>query len=172
MTIHLNPIGVIRSSFTEADCSPRQARIDGKKGSLILKEKYCEGLAGLHAFSHIIAIYFFHKQAETKLTAKPCFDPNVEHGIFASRFPSRPNRIGISIYHLDSIEKNILYCSDIDALDGTPLLDIKPYVKYFDQIESPRSGWYDDLDWKEIMPKDSRMNHLYFLTDYKVISPS
>ena len=107
MSIHLNPIGIINSSFVSPDCSPRQARIDGRKGSIVLNNEYCEGLAGLHEFSHIIVLYYFHRQAETKLSVKPCFDPHQEHGVFASRFPSRPNHIGISIFGLTSIEKNI-----------------------------------------------------------------
>jgi len=150
MQIHLEPIGTINSPFMNPKCAPRQAQIEGEDGSIVLKNEYCAGLEGLTDFSHIIAIYYLHKESEVKLKAKPCFDPYQEHGIFASRFTKRPNHIGISIFRLNSIENNILYCSDVDALNDTPLLDIKPYVKYFDQVNDPVCGWYDAIDWKEI----------------------
>ena len=156
MHIALSQIGIINSPFTHPDRAPRQAQIEGKKGSIVLKEEYCDGLAGLQDFSHIIVIYYFHRQAEIKLRAKPCFDPLQEHGIFASRFPTRPNHIGMSVLSLTSIEKNIVYCADVDVLDGTPLLDIKPYVKYFDQVDNPKCGWYDDIDWAKIACEASR----------------
>lgn len=146
MSILMSSIGIINSPFTDPDNSPRQAQIEGKAGSIVLKEEYCDGLEGLQKFSHIIAIYYFDRQSQTKLKVKPCFDPDHEHGIFACRFPARPNHIGISIFSLISIERNILNCTDVDALDGTPLLDIKPYVKYFDQVDNPKCGWYDNIN--------------------------
>ncbi len=155
MNIAFNPIGIINSPFVNSCRSPRQAQIEGKKGSIILNEEYCGGLVGLQDFSHIIVIYYFHRQAEIKLEVKPCFDPHQEHGIFATRFPARPNHIGISVLSLTSIKSNILYCADVDVLDGTPLLDIKPYVKYFDQIDNPKCGWYDNIDWATITRRAS-----------------
>ena len=155
MQIHLESIGTINSPFISPIHAPRQAQIEGKNGSIALKNEYCAGLEGLRDFSHIIVIYYLHKESEIELKAKPCFDPYKEHGIFASRFTKRPNHIGISIFRLISIEKNILYCSDVDALNGTPLLDIKPYVKYFDQIDDPVCGWYDAINWEEIRRQSS-----------------
>ncbi len=148
--IPLRPIGIINSPYINPRCSPRQARIEGGKGTITIEEAYCDGLTGLQEFSHIIVIYYFHKQFEIKLKARPCFDPDQEHGIFASRFPTRPNHIGISILSLESIQGNILNCTDVDVLDGTPLLDIKPYVKYFDHVDNPKCGWYDQVDWTKI----------------------
>ncbi len=147
MIIAVSPIGTIRSAFDNAESGGRQPSIDGQKGEIVLNDEFSDGLTGLEEFSHIIALYYFHRQAEVRLKARPCFDPNIEHGIFASRFPTRPNHIGISIWSLSKIQQNILYCDDIDVLDGTPLLDIKPYVKQFDHREDPRCGWYDSVDW-------------------------
>jgi len=147
MIIPCKAIGTIESAFVDPLGSARQARIDGRGGRIVLKQEYQEGLDGLEGFSHIIALYYFHKESEEHLKVKPLFDPEKCHGIFACRFPSRPNRLGISILTLNGIENNILYCSDIDMLNGTPVLDIKPYVKQFDHITETKSGWYDEVDW-------------------------
>ncbi len=156
MNIVLSPIGIINSPFINPYYSPRQGRIEGKKGSITLNEEYCDGLAGLQDFSHIIVIYCFHRQTKIELKTKPCFDPHQEHGIFATRFPARPNHIGMSILGLTSIEGNILHCADVDVLDGTPLLDIKPYVKYFDKIDNSICGWYDNINWATIEKQTSQ----------------
>lgn len=150
MIIAISPIGVIRSEFDDITTGGRQPTIDGRRGKIILNEKFSEGLDGLNEFSHIIAIYYFHRQVEVRLKASPCFDPTREHGIFASRYPTRPNHIGMSVWSLENIENNVLHCHDIDVLDGTPLLDIKPYVKQFDHRENPKCGWYDTLDWDSV----------------------
>jgi len=151
MSITISPIGEIKSSFNNPEKSARQPSIDGRKGVLVVNENFVEGLDGLTEFSHIIAIYHFHLQQDVSLRACPCFDPGKDHGIFASRYPTRPNHIGISILTLDKICGNKLYCSDVDVLNNTPLLDIKPYVKQFDRVDDPRSGWYDGVDWSEFM---------------------
>jgi len=150
MSIAVSPIGIIHSVFCDASTGGRQPTIDGNEGKIILNEEFSAGLDGLESFSHIIALYYFHMQGEVHLKAKPCFDQACEHGIFASRYPTRPNHIGISIWSLKKIDKNILYCHDIDVLNGTPLLDIKPYVKQFDHRDSPKCGWYDTLDWNKV----------------------
>ena len=156
MHITISPIGTIYSAFNDTEDMARQANIDGKEGMIEVYEEYAAGLEGLHGFSHIIALYHFHKQTEVRLKAKPCFDKNRAHGIFASRYPARPNHMGISVLSLDRIEGNTLHCSNIDVLNGTPLLDIKPYVKHFDLLEDVRSGWYDDIDWDAIK-REKRM---------------
>ena len=153
MDIHISPIGKIKSKYTDADTGGRQPTIDGQEGSLIINKQFHEGLCGLELFSHIIALYYFHQQNEVKMKAKPCFDPSIEHGIFASRYPTRPNHIGISIWSIKSVKKNIITCHDIDVLNGTPLLDIKPYVKQFDHRENTRCGWYDLIDWSSVESK-------------------
>jgi len=147
MNIPIQPIGYIQSNFENKTISARQPAIDGKYGVLVLNESMIEGLDGLNEFSHIIAIYYFHLQSEVHMRAKPCFDPTVDHGIFASRYPTRPNHIGISVLTLENICKNKIYCSDVDVVNNTPLLDIKPYVKQFDCMDNPISGWYDSVDW-------------------------
>lgn len=157
MSITISPIGVIHSIFNDATTGGRQPSIDGREGKIILNEEFCEGLDGLDSFSHIIALYYFHRQVEVHLKAKPCFDPSHVHGIFASRYPTRPNHIGISIWSLKEIRNNILYCNDIDVLDGTPLLDIKPYVKQFDHRSNTKCGWYDKIDWNNIQKKVKRI---------------
>ena len=150
MSISIQPIGYIQSIFNSEKQSARQPSIDGSNGILILNELFSEGLEGLTEFSHIIAIYHFHLQQEVLLRAKPCFDPTVDHGIFASRFPTRPNHIGMSILTLEKICNNKVYCSDVDVINNTPLLDIKPYVRQFGRMDNPVSGWYDKVDWSNI----------------------
>ena len=104
--------------------------------------EYVEGLDDLEGFSHIILIYHFHLAKKTQLKVRPYMDAKV-HGVFATRAPSRPNPIGISIVRLIKIEKNVLYVRDIDILDGTPLLDIKPYVPEFDIRTVDKIGWLE-----------------------------
>jgi len=117
------------------------------KGTVEIFPKYVDGLKDLNGFSHIILIYYFHKIIGTKLHVFPYMDEE-SHGIFATRAPVRPNPIGISITQLISIEKNNLNIKGIDVLDGTPLLDIKPYVPEFDDVglrkENIKIGWLTD----------------------------
>lgn len=147
MPIKIKPIGSIHSIYNNTQNAGRQPSIDGAKGKLIIHDEYVAGLEGLEEFSHIIVLYHFHLQASVQLQAKPCFDPKRKHGIFASRYPTRPNHIGISMLTLKRIEGNILYCNDVDVVNNTPLLDIKPYVKQFDEMKNPKCGWYDSIDW-------------------------
>lgn len=146
--IEIHSIGVIHSVFDDVTNMARQARIDGRPGSIELDPAYMDGLAGLEDFSHIIALYHFHKETEVKMSVPACFDPSGLHGIFTCRVPPRPNHIGVSVLSIARIDGNFIHCHDVDVLNGTPLLDIKPYVRQFDMVPSPRSGWYDHLDWK------------------------
>ena len=150
MVIAFNSIGIIHSLFKDPQTGGRQPTVDGREGTIVIREELSKGLDGLGEFSHIIAIYYFHRQTEVHLKARPCFDPSKEHGIFASRYPTRPNHIGISIWTLQQVKDNVLHCQDIDVIDGTPLLDIKPYVKQFDHRDNPICGWYDALNWQVI----------------------
>jgi len=143
--IEINPIGLIHSEFENHESAARQPTIDDKKGKIVLRKEFIDGLDGLEAFSHIIALYHFHLQPKVSLKACPCFDPDIEHGIFASRYPTRPNHIGISILTLECIDGNTLHCKDVDVINNTPLLDIKPYVKQFDQMKDPKCGLYDTV---------------------------
>jgi tRNA-Thr(GGU) m(6)t(6)A37 methyltransferase TsaA len=137
------PIGVIHSPFKEPKGTPIQSSsAKGIRGEVEIFPEYVDGLQDVDGFSHIILIYHFHLSKKTSLKAKPFMD-DTPHGIFAIRGPSRPNPIGISIVRLIKVEKNILYVQDLDIIDGTPLLDIKPYVPEFDKTEAIRIGWLE-----------------------------
>ena len=112
----------------------------GIEGWIEIDPPYVEGLKDLEGFSHLILVYYFHRAGPTQLLVTPFLD-NEPRGVFATRAPSRPNPLGISVVELKSIEKNLLHISNVDILDGTPLLDIKPYVPEFDHCEKVRRGW-------------------------------
>jgi tRNA-Thr(GGU) m(6)t(6)A37 methyltransferase TsaA len=112
-------------------------------GEIILDPKYEEGLRDLDGFSHIILLYHFHLSNGYRLTVKPFLD-TVNRGLFSTRAPRRPNPIGLSIVRLVRIDGPTLHVQGVDVLDGTPLLDIKPWVPAFDGRENARAGWLDD----------------------------
>ena len=116
----------------------------GIKGKIVIKDKYADGLKDLEDFSHINILYLLHKVDGYLLEVKPFMD-NDTHGVFATRSPKRPNRIGSSVVKIDKIEGNTVYVLNIDVLDGTPLLDIKPYVPqlYEDTIDELKIGWFE-----------------------------
>jgi tRNA-Thr(GGU) m(6)t(6)A37 methyltransferase TsaA len=139
--ITYTPIGVIHSPFKEPKGTPIQppgAR--GIEGSVEVFPDYADGLVDLDGFSHIMLIYHFHLAKRPSLISKPFMDDR-PHGVFAIRAPSRPNPIGISVVRLVRITENILHVQDVDIVDGTPLLDIKPYVPEFDAREVEKTGW-------------------------------
>jgi tRNA-Thr(GGU) m(6)t(6)A37 methyltransferase TsaA len=139
--VRYKPIGIVHSPFKKPQNVPIQAIASkGIKGSIEVSREYVEGLKDLEDFSHIILIYHFHLSRHHSLTVKPYLDENL-HGVFSTRAPSRPNPIGISIVRLTKIEDNIIYIQDLDIIDGTPLLDIKPYVPKFDKRVATRIGW-------------------------------
>ena len=141
--ITYKPIGVIHSPFKEPKGTPIQpASAKGVIGTIEIFSDYAKGLQDVDGFSHIILIYHFHLSKPSPLIARPFMD-NKPHGIFAIRGPSRPNPIGISIVRLIKIKGNILYVQDLDIVDGTPLLDIKPYVPEFDRTEVTSIGWLE-----------------------------
>jgi len=141
--IKYKPIGVIHSPFKEPKGTPIQpAGAKGIDGTVEVFPEYAEGLKDVEGFSHIILIYHFHLSEGSPLKVKP-YMANETHGVFAMRGPSRPNPIGISIVRLVSVEENILHIQDVDIVDGTPLLDIKPYVPEFDIREVERTGWLE-----------------------------
>ena len=116
----------------------------GIKGEIHLNKEYTEGLTDLEEFSHIILIYHLHRCEGYSLLVTPFLDDK-EHGIFATRAPKRPNPIGLSVVHLDKIEDNILYISNVDIADETPLLDIKPYIPQMERREDEEVcvGWFE-----------------------------
>ena len=141
--ITYTPIGVVHSPFKETKGTPIQAAGSlGIKGTIELNPNYAEGLKDLEGFSHLILLYHFSLVKGYALTVKPFLDDKL-HGVFATRSPSRPNSIGISTVRLIKIENNMLYVKDLDIVDGTPLLDIKPYVPQFDDRKTRKIGWFE-----------------------------
>lgn len=140
-SITIKPIGIIKTPYKESKGIPIQGKFEkGVKGTIRLFPKYQAGLKDLEGFSHLILIYYFNRSKEEHLTGKP-FLEDVEHGIFAIRSPHRPNHIGFSIVKLENVKNSIITFSEVDILDNTPLLDIKPYVKYFDGRNKVKNGW-------------------------------
>ena len=140
--ISFTPIGTIHSPFTEPAGMPIQpAGAPGVRGTVRIDEKYREGLRDLCGFSRIILLYHLHRSEGYALDVIPFLD-TVPHGIFATRAPRRPNAIGLSIVRLISVNDCELVIEDVDVVDGTPLLDIKPYVPEFDCFPDERSGWF------------------------------
>jgi len=135
------PIGIIHTPFQKAEGIPIQpSGALGVKGDVGVFRQYSEGLKDLDSFSHIILIYHFHLSKGYSLEARPFLEEK-NRGIFAIRAPARPNPIGISVVRLVKIEGLTLHIEDVDIVDGTPLLDIKPYVPDFDCREAERIGW-------------------------------
>lgn len=118
------------------------AAAKGVKGKVVLEEKYTEGLKDLEGFSHIYLIYYLHKSDAYKLKVIPFLDEE-ERGLFSTRAPNRPNPIGISVVRLLNIQNNQLEIENVDILDGTPLLDIKPYIPAFDTFPADKTGWLE-----------------------------
>lgn len=143
--IEMRPIGIIHSPFTKPEEVPIQPVYALKtKGRVIVYPEYAEGLKDIEGFSHISLIYHFHlarEAGEVKLVRKPFLD-GAEHGIFAISHFARPNTIGISVVKLLGVEDNIIEVESIDVIDGTPLLDIKPYIPQFRAPGHIRTGWF------------------------------
>lgn len=141
--IELNPIGIIHTPFTTPSGMPIQpAGGAGIQGKVELFEEYQAGLKDLDGFSHIILLYYFHRSQGFELQVVPFMDTQAR-GLFATRAPKRPNPIGLSVVQLDRIENGALHIQNVDILDGSPLLDIKPYVPDFDSYGPVRTGWLD-----------------------------
>jgi tRNA (adenine37-N6)-methyltransferase len=139
-------IGVIRSEHVAQDQTPIQpAYASGCMGQVEVFPEFAEGLRDLEGFSHIYLLYHFHQTGLPRLVVTP-FLQEIEHGVFATRATCRPNAIGLSIVELVSREGNILYINNLDILDGTPILDIKPYTAKFDRVDTTRNGWQDAVD--------------------------
>lgn len=148
----LKPIGVIHSEHRHAVETPIQPVFAPDCiGRVEVFTEFAAGLKDIELYSHIYLVYHLHQAGEVRLLTKP-FLQDTEHGIFATRAPWRPNPIGLSIVKLIGREGSALIIEGADILDGTPLLDIKPYSKRFDNIETQRNGWQDDVDdataWK------------------------
>ncbi len=155
--IHYTPIGVIRSPFKMVEGMPIQpSGAKGIAGSVEIYEMFADGLKDLEGFSHIILIYHLHRSRGFKLHVKPFLDDQLR-GVFATRAPRRPNAIGISVVRLLQVDRNILNIEDVDILDGTPLLDIKPYVPAFDERDVVKTGWVSSrVDSVAVVRSDER----------------
>jgi len=143
MEVTYHAIGVIRSPFTDVKQMPIQPTGEASApGTVEVFPDFAEGLKDLEGFSHVILLYHLHEVRRTDLTVTP-FLGSEPHGVFATRAPTRPNPIGLSVVKLDRIEGRSLHLANLDILDGTPVLEIKPYVPEFDQPTDVRIGWLE-----------------------------
>jgi len=142
------PIGIIHTPFKELENMPIQpSGAAGIRGTVDLFPEFAEGLKDLDGFSHVILLYHFHESRGYKLIVTPFLDSE-PRGLFATRAPKRPNPIGLSTVRLVQIRGCSLDIENVDILDGTPLLDIKPYVPEFDQQQTCRIGWLEQARGK------------------------
>jgi tRNA-Thr(GGU) m(6)t(6)A37 methyltransferase TsaA len=142
--VTFRPIGIIRTPFVDTEGMPIQATAAvGVAGRIEIDAAFAEGLADLDGFSHLILVYHLHRMTAARLTVTPFLDDR-PHGIFATRSPARPNPIGLSTVRLVAIAGSTLEIEDVDMVDGTPLLDIKPYVPAFDERHDVRVGWFTE----------------------------
>lgn len=145
MDITYKPIGVIHTPFTSLEGMPIQPTSDASgPGTVEVFAEFADALRDLEGFSHIYLLYHFHKVRQTQLMVTPFLDSQ-PHGIFATRAPSRPNPLGLSLVNLVRIENNLVYVEGADVLNGTPLLDIKPYVPMFERTPDVRLGWLEPV---------------------------
>ena len=155
--IRIKPIGIIHTPYKEPKGIPIQGTFErGIVGKVELFPEYVQGLKGIEGFSHAILIYYFNRSKEEQLIGKPYLEDE-SHGIFAIRSPHRPNHIGFSIVKLEKIKGNIMTFSEVDILDGTPLLDIKPYVSHFDSRKNVKNGWLDKHFKTGKIPKRAKL---------------
>jgi tRNA-Thr(GGU) m(6)t(6)A37 methyltransferase TsaA len=137
---------MIHSPFQKTEHMPIQPVSESSAaGTVVLFPQYQAGLQDLDGFSHIFLLYHLHRSSGFQLSVVPFLDDE-PHGLFATRAPRRPNPIGLSIVRLVEIRENVLHVQNLDVLDGTPLLDIKPYAPGFDAHPGASSGWLSQAD--------------------------
>jgi tRNA-Thr(GGU) m(6)t(6)A37 methyltransferase TsaA len=154
--MNIRPIGIIRTPYKDPKKVPIQGKFESSiKGRIELFPKYQPGLKDIEGFSHLILIYYFHRAKKEKILAQPFLEDET-HGIFAIRSPIRPNHIGISIVKLEKVADNVITFSEVDILDRTPLLDIKPFISYYDSRKNVKNGWLDKHFEKGKLPKKLR----------------
>lgn len=155
--MQIHPIGTIETPFDDLENMPIQpAGAKGVKGRIILEPEFEQGLTDIEGFSHLILLYWFHKSTDFDLMVKPFLDTQ-KRGLFSTRAPRRPNPMGLSIVRLLGREGRVVEIEDIDVLNGTPLMDIKPYVERFDAKENTRAGWLEkNQDKATSMRSDDR----------------
>jgi tRNA-Thr(GGU) m(6)t(6)A37 methyltransferase TsaA len=152
MEVRYTIIGIIHSPFTNQKDTPIQSVYSSADGTIEVFPEYADGLQELEGFSHLILLYHFHHEGPMRLRIAPYLDHETERGIFSTRHHDRPNRIGLSIVELLSISGNTISIRGVDVLNGTPLIDIKPYVFHFDHRDNVRSGWIDRADRERQVP--------------------
>lgn len=147
--IILEPIGVIYTPHEQIEGMPVQpAGAAGITGKAVIKKEYVEGLTDLDGFSHVILVYYFHKTEGYILMPVPFMDTK-PHGVFATRAPKRPNHIGMSTVRILSVEGDTITFDGADMLNGTPLIDVKPYHPKYDSPSDTQSGWLDTAAHKQ-----------------------
>ena len=142
MEYKMSTIGVIHSPYTEKSETPIQPSRSQAIGTVEVYPKFADGLQDIEGFSHLILLYVFHRSSEYSLQVTPFLDDQTR-GLFATRYPCRPNPIGLSTVRLLSRDANVLEIEGVDVLDGTPLLDVKPYMPEFDIHQDVSAGWYE-----------------------------
>jgi tRNA-Thr(GGU) m(6)t(6)A37 methyltransferase TsaA len=145
MKIEYRPIGVVHSPFDKLEDIPDQPHFaKGVKGTVEVFPEFQNGLQDLAGFSHVILLCHFHLVEGYRLRVTPSRDSNLR-GLFATRSPRRPNPIGLSMVRLEGIEDNVLSVLDLDIMNETPVLDLKPYVGELDKLEGVRTGWLESV---------------------------
>jgi tRNA (adenine37-N6)-methyltransferase len=142
-----SPIGVIHTPFQEKEQAPLHPARSQAVGTVEIFPEYVQGLQDVDGLSHLILVYVFHRSQGYPLLVTPFLDDQLR-GLFATRYPARPNPIGLSVVRLLAVNENVLEIAGVDMLDGTPLLDIKPYIPEFDAPGEVRLGWYDKRKYK------------------------
>jgi tRNA-Thr(GGU) m(6)t(6)A37 methyltransferase TsaA len=136
------PIGVVRSPFTELEGMPLQSVAAADvRGTIEIDSAFAGGLRDLDGFSHLHVVVHLHRSRPRGLVVTPFLDDS-PRGVFATRSPRHPNPIGLSVVRLEHIERTTLHVAGLDLLDGTPVLDLKPYVPTFDCVAAERIGWF------------------------------
>ena len=141
MAITIEPIGFVRSPFATPEGMPIQEVASTARGQIEIYRQYSAGLRDLDGFDYVIVLYSFHLTTREALVVTPFLDAE-PHGVFATRAPTRPNRLGVSIVRLLKIEGSVLEVEQVDMADGTPVIDLKPFLPAFDNRPAMRIGWF------------------------------
>jgi formylmethanofuran dehydrogenase subunit E len=141
-SLELKPIGIIHSPYKDTGKAPYQDDRSEEISQIEVFKEFEEGLKDIEGFSHIVVVYWFHKSQGYHLMVKTPWDDSM-HGLFATRSPHRPCPLGLTVVELVAREKNILKVKGLDAIDGTPLLDIKPYIPEVDERSVVKLGWLE-----------------------------
>ncbi|NCB39731.1 MAG: tRNA (N6-threonylcarbamoyladenosine(37)-N6)-methyltransferase TrmO [Erysipelotrichia bacterium] len=141
-------VGIVESRFEQQAGTPIQGKMAPKETACIrIFDEFAAGLKDIEGFSYIYVFFKFDRASEAKLLVKPYLD-TIERGVFATRSPLRPNPLGMTIVKLERVESNCLYVSGVDILNGSPVIDIKPYIPDFDQHNPEKIGWYENKNKK------------------------